>query len=75
MTLELVDIDDRKMPNESEAQILNELEDKIEKFIMEKHKTHFIGRVTQNGFRDIIFYVDQPRFDQEKTSIFFDQVQ
>ncbi|MCB0538722.1 MAG: DUF695 domain-containing protein [Bacteroidetes bacterium] len=75
VTLELVDTDDRKMPTDSEAQILNELEDKIEKFIKEKHKTHFIGRVTQNGFRDIIFYVDQPRFDQEKTNLFFDKVQ
>ncbi len=75
VTLELVDTDDRKMPTESEAQILSELEEKIEKFIIDKHKTHFIGRVTQNGFRDIIFYVDQPRFDQEKTILFFDQVQ
>ena len=63
------------MPAESEAQILNELEDKIETFIKEKHKTHFIGRITQNGFRNIIFYVDQPRFEQEKTNLFFDQVQ
>ena len=75
VTLELVDTDDRKMPTDNEAQVLNELEDKIEKFIKEKHKTHFIGRVTQNGFRDIIFYVDQPRFDQENTNLFFDKVQ
>ena len=75
VTLELKEIDDRKMPTESEAKILNELEDKIEKFVTEKHKTHFIGRVTQNGFRDIIFYVDQPRFDQNKTNNFFDQIQ
>jgi hypothetical protein len=44
VTLELVNMDDRKMPTES-------------------------------GFRDIIFYVQEPRFDQEKTNIFFDQVQ
>ena len=75
VTLELVETDDRKMPTENESKILDDLENKIESFISEKHKTHFIGRVTQNGFRDIIFYVDEPRFDGEKTNIFFDQVQ
>jgi len=75
VTLELVEMDDRKMPTPSESMILNELEDSIEAFISEKHKTHFIGRVTQEGLRDLIFYVDQPRFDQEKTSLFFDHVQ
>ena len=75
VTLELEDVDDRKMPTASESQILNDLEDKIEAFISDKHKTHLIGRVTQNGFRDLIFYIDLPRFNQEKTNIFFDQIQ
>ncbi|MEK6153989.1 DUF695 domain-containing protein [Flavobacteriaceae bacterium 3-367] len=75
VTLELQEVDDRKMPLQAESILLDELEDSIEKFILKKHKTHFIGRVTQNGFRDLIFYIDLPRFNQEETSTFFDAIQ
>jgi len=75
VTLELVEVDESEMPSENESQVLNQLEDKIQAFISVKHNTHFIGRITQNGFRDLIFYIDQPRFDHESTNTFFDQIQ
>lgn len=34
VTLELKEIDEKKMPPENEAQILDDLEDKIEKFVI-----------------------------------------
>jgi len=75
VTLELKDVNEKQMPSESESKLLEELENKIEAFISEKHKTHFIGRVTHGGLRDLIFFVNEPRFDQEETSKFFDHIQ
>ena len=75
VTLELVDFDEQKMPTVAESNVLNDLEDKMENFIAEKHKTHFIGRITEDGFRILFFYIDTPRFNQEVTSKFFDQIQ
>ncbi|MFA0961657.1 DUF695 domain-containing protein [Roseivirga sp. BDSF3-8] len=72
--LEFKDKNENGHPTDQEAEVLNKLEDKIENFLKVKHKVHFIGRVTRKDFRDLIFYIDQPRLDQDETKSFFDQI-
>lgn len=74
LLLEFKDKDESGYPTDQEAEVLNELEDKIENFLQEKHKVHFIGRITRKDFRDLIYYIDQPRLDQDGTKKFFDEI-
>ncbi|MGM0479835.1 MAG: DUF695 domain-containing protein [Bacteroidota bacterium] len=74
LVIEFKDKNENGHPTDQEAEVLNELEDKIEGFLKEKHKVHFIGRVTRKDFRDLIYYIDQPRLDQERTRVFFDDI-
>ncbi len=71
---EISDKNENGHPTNEEAEVLNELEDKVEAFFKENHVVHFIGRLTRNGFRDIFYYLDKPNFDQNKTKIFFDEI-
>ena len=74
LLLEFEDKNENGLPTDEEALILNELEDKIENFLNIKHKVHFIGRVTRKDFRDLLYYIDHPRFTQEETDQFFDEI-
>ncbi len=71
---ELQDKNDNGHPTNEEAEVLNDLEDKINIFFKENHVVHFIGRLTRNGYRNIFFYLDNPSFDQDKTNTFFDEI-
>lgn len=71
---EIQDKNENGHPTSEEAEVLNDLEDKVDAFFKENHVAHFIGRLTRNGFRDIFYYLDRPNFDQEKTKIFFDEI-
>jgi hypothetical protein len=66
--------DENGYPSANEAELLNMLEDWIEAFFKENHVTHFIGRLTRKGYRDIFYYLDRPNFDQYKTKKFFDEI-
>jgi hypothetical protein len=73
----VIDIHDKNNnghPTDYEAGILNELEDRITQFLRRTQTVHPIGRVTRNGERDIIYYIDQPKLDQKETKDFFDQI-
>ena len=74
LLIEFKDKNEKGHPTEKEAETLNELENKIGKFLRKKHTVHFIGRVTRKGFRDLIYYLDQPKLDQTETNIFFDEI-
>ena len=74
LLLEFKDKNENGHPTDKEAEILNELEDKIESFLKRNHKVHFIGRITRKDFRDLIYYIDEPRLDQEETKTFFDEI-
>lgn len=71
---EILDKNENGHPTAEEAEVLNELEDKVEAFLKENHVVHFIGRLTRNGFRDIFYYLDNPDFDQSRTKKFFDGI-
>jgi hypothetical protein len=61
-------------PTNEEAELLNSLEDKITEFLGRTQIVHRIGRVTRNGERDIIYYIDKPNLDQNKVKEFFDSI-
>jgi len=61
-------------PTNSEAEILNDLEEKITQFLGLTQTVHKIGRVTRNGERDIMYYIDDPKLDQEQVKGFFDSI-
>ena len=61
-------------PTNEEAALLNEIEEKIAEFLRQKHTVHMIGRVTRNGERDILYYIDKPKLDMEETKAFFDRI-
>jgi len=72
--LEILNKNDNGHPLDDEAEILNELQDKIERFLEEKHTVHSVARVTRNGTRDILIYIDKPKFTKEETKVFFDKI-
>ena len=43
-------------------------------FLKSKHTVHFLGRVTRNGYRDLLYYIDKPNFIQDEVNIFCDNV-
>ena len=72
--LAIQDKNDNGHPTDEEAAVLNDIEDKITTFLKENHTVHHIGRVTRNGERDIIYYIDKPKFNQHETKLFFDEI-
>jgi hypothetical protein len=54
------------LPTEQEAEILNTLEDRITSIIQDTVPYQFIGRITDNGHRELYFYVESPKEIHEK---------
>lgn len=61
-------------PTNDEAVVLNDVEELITTYLRKSQQVHPIGRVTRNGARDIIYYIDEPKLDEEETKRFFDEV-
>ena len=72
--LEIVDKNDNGHPVDKDAEKLAKLEDEILDFLKQKHTVHFLGRVTRNGFRDLLYYVDKPKFEQAEVNAFCDNI-
>jgi hypothetical protein len=72
--LEIMDKNDNGHPIETDAEKLAKLEDKILDFLKQKHTVHFLGRVTRNGFRDLLYYIDIPKFEQTEVNTFCDNI-
>src|SRR5690606_23317221 len=72
--LEIVEKNDNGHPVDKDAERLAKLEDEVMSFLKQKHTVHFVGRVTRNGFRDLRFYIDKPRFKQAEVYAFCDNV-
>lgn len=72
--LEVLEKNDNGHPVDDEAEVLNELQDRIEMFLQEKHTIHSVARVTRNGARDLLIYIDEPNFTKEEVKVFFDQI-
>jgi len=72
--LEIIDKNNNGHPIDTDAEMLARLEDEILKFLQQKHTVHFLGRVTRNGFRDLLYYFDKPKFEQAEVDAFCDNV-
>jgi hypothetical protein len=72
--LEIVDKNDNGHPVDTDAERLAKLEEEILSFLQQKHTVHFLVRVTRNGFRDLLYYVDQPKFEQAEVNAFCDNI-
>jgi len=47
-------------PTKEEASILNQWEDVVDELIARQSKFAFVGRVTWNGHRELLYYIDKP---------------
>ncbi|MBI1307592.1 MAG: DUF695 domain-containing protein [Bacteroidetes bacterium] len=74
ITLEYQNKNESGLPDDTEAIVLNDMEEELEAFIKQHHQTHYIGRVTRRDYRDIIFYVDKPNFEENSTADFLDRM-
>ena len=72
--LEVIDKNGNGHPVDSEALKLNQIEEEINTFLKKTQTVHFVGRVTRNGFRDLLFYIDKPTINQQQLSDFCDPI-
>lgn len=72
--LEVVDKNDNGHPVDTEAARLNQIQEEIEAFLKQKHTVHSVARVTRNGARDLLIYIDTPKLTQEELNAFFDDI-
>ena len=73
--LQIVEKNDNGHPTDEEALRLNAIQDEIEMFLNSQQTVHSVARVTRNGFRDIMIYIDKPHLTQEDISDFFRDIQ
>jgi len=72
--LEVINKNDNGHPINEEALRLTQLEDKIKIFLGQTQTVHFVARITRNGFRNLLFYIDKPTISQEQLTTFCDEV-
>ena len=72
--LEIIDKNDNGHPADKDFEMLAKLEEEILSFLKQKHTVHFLGRVTRNGFRDLLYYVDKPQIEQAEVNAFCDNI-
>jgi hypothetical protein len=61
VTVETVNQNDNGHPTDEEAGIFNELESDLKKLITSTDESHYIGRSALNGYREIFFYIKDPK--------------
>jgi hypothetical protein len=72
--LEVVDKNENGHPTGSEAEKLNKIEEDIGKVLKQSQTVHFVARIIRNGFRDLLYYIDQPRLKQSDVDAFCDNI-
>jgi len=73
--LEILGKNDNGHPLPEEGERLNQLQEEIESFLRQKHAVHSVARVTRNGTKDILIYIDTPRLTQEELAAFCSNIQ
>jgi hypothetical protein len=69
--LQIVSKNENGHPIDQEAARLNVIQDELEAFLRKKQTVHSVARVTRNGFRDLLIYIDKPKLQQEEIDAFF----
>jgi hypothetical protein len=72
--LEVIDKNENGHPIDSEGAKLNAIEDKVDAFLKKNQTVHFVARVTRNGFRDLLYYIDKPAINQQQLAFFCDEI-
>ena len=73
--LQIIEKNDIGHPTDEEAVRLNAIQDELEGLLKEQHTVHSVARVTRNGFRDVMIYIDKPKLTQEEIKNFFREIQ
>jgi hypothetical protein len=73
--LEVIDKNDNGHSVDTEAARLNQIQDELEALLKQKHTVHSVARVTRNGARDILIYIDSPKLTQTEINAFCDSIQ
>jgi hypothetical protein len=74
INIDLQDKNENGHPTDREAEVLIKMEESILDFLRRGRTVHFIGRVTRRGERDLLFYLDNRKFDSAETQAFFDSL-
>jgi hypothetical protein len=61
------------LPNEEESKILNVIEDNLTSLINELVPYQYIGRITDNGKRELYYYLESPQEIHEKLNILIEK--
>ncbi|KPH14070.1 DUF695 domain-containing protein [Chryseobacterium sp. ERMR1:04] len=74
ITIDLVDvIEPFSLPTDKEAEILNLVEDNFTSLINRIVPYQYIGRITDNGKRELYYYVETPQDIHEKLNELIEQ--
>jgi hypothetical protein len=72
--LEIIDKNENGHPTNEDAAKLNGIEEEVNKFLKQSQIVHFVTRVTRNGFRDLLYYIDESNLKQEMVNTFCDNI-
>lgn len=72
INIRLGDQNENGHPTDREAEVLNQIEQRVTVFLKQGRTVHFIGRVIRPGERDLLYYLDNRKFSEEETKTFFD---
>ncbi|HKO82752.1 MAG TPA: DUF695 domain-containing protein [Chitinophagaceae bacterium] len=72
--LQIIQKNNNGHPIDSEAAYLNQIQDDLETLLKKDHTVHSVARVTRNGFRDLLIYIDTPKLTQEELNSFFENI-
>ena len=74
INIQLQDQNENGHPTDREAEVLNMIEDSITRFLEERKTVHFIGRVIRKGERDVLYYLNNRKFNKKEIREFFDSL-
>jgi hypothetical protein len=74
INIHLQDQNENGHPTAQEAEVLNRIEKRVTDFLKQEMIVHFIGRVIRPGERDLLYYLDDHKFQKEETKTFFDDL-
>jgi hypothetical protein len=74
VNIHLQDQNENGHPTNEEAEVLNTMEMSIGSFLKQERGVHFIGRVIVRGQRDLLYYLDNRKFEKKVTKDFFDSL-
>ncbi len=72
--LEVIDKNENGHPTAADAEKLNLIEERIEELLNQSQTVHFVARIIRNGYRDLLYYIDQPRLKQDDITTFCDNI-